>query len=110
MAHPQPDAAEIAPVPVVSQPSPTLSFSNIHSDPEKAKPLASAQHFEEVPDADKSPARDVDAQYDGGDDDGKPRKGLRKLLRRDPSLDFMREVAEANAEELDPKEVKGVCL
>ncbi|OWT36696.1 hypothetical protein J008_05545 [Cryptococcus neoformans] len=42
------------------------------------------------------------------EDNSKPRTGLRRLLRRNPSAEFLREVAEANEHELDPVEVKKV--
>lgn len=58
---------------------------------------------------DKETTRDVDEQYTDGDD-GVPVTGWRKLMRKNPSLDFMREVAEANAQPLDPVEVKKVSL
>ncbi|WWD21473.1 hypothetical protein CI109_105959 [Kwoniella shandongensis] len=54
----------------------------------------------------KNTPRDI--HYDAQEDFSKPRTGLRKLLRRNPSLDFIQEVAVANSEELDPAEVKSV--
>lgn len=44
------------------------------------------------------------------EDNSKPRTGLRRLLRRNPSAEFLREVAEANEHELDPVEVKKVSF
>lgn len=83
--------------------------SNIQSE---ADVKHDTQHVETASiEHDKEIIRDVDAQYTDGDD-GKPRTGWRKMLRVNPSLDFMREVAEANAVPLDPAEVKRVsfCL
>lgn len=104
MTHPIPDAGEIAPFPH-SQRS-ASPIGDLDVDAEKAK--ATNEHVENASIIDKSATRDVDAQYDGEDDDTKPRTGLRRLLRRDPGIEFMREVAEANAEELNPKEVRAV--
>lgn len=53
---------------------------------------------------------EVDLGFVVSEDNNKPRKGLRKLLRRNPSVEFLREVAEANEHELDPVEVKKVSL
>ena len=41
-----------------------------------------------------------------GQYDEKPFVGVRRLLKRNPSLEFCREVVEMNKEELDPAEVK----
>jgi hypothetical protein len=43
-----------------------------------------------------------------GQYDEKPFVGVRRLLKRNPSLEFCREVVEMNKEELDPAEVKKV--
>lgn len=40
--------------------------------------------------------------------DEKPFTGMRRLLKRNPSLEFFREVAKLNEKELDPVEVKRV--
>lgn len=53
---------------------------------------------------------EVELGFAISEDNSKPRKGLRKLLRRNPSVEFLREVAEANEHELDPVEVKKVSL
>jgi hypothetical protein len=58
--------------------------------------------------AEYEPRRDF--TYHSGEDETKPRKGLKRLLRKNPSADFMREVAEANEHELDPTEVKQVSF
>ncbi|ODN94344.1 hypothetical protein L198_05201 [Cryptococcus wingfieldii CBS 7118] len=55
----------------------------------------------------KDEAREV-VQYDAQEDTTKPRTGLRKLLRRNPSVEFIQDVALANETELDPGEVKRV--
>lgn len=43
-----------------------------------------------------------------GQSDEKPFTGVRRLLKRNPSIEFCREVAKMNEEELDPAEVKKV--
>ena len=53
-------------------------------------------------------ARDV--VYDAQEDETKPPTGLRRMLRRNPSLEFVREVAEMDQYELDPVEVKRVSV
>jgi hypothetical protein len=68
---------------------------------EKAK--HSSEHIEEYIER-----RPDDVVYTAGEDDSKPRTGLRKLLRRNPSFEFIKEVAEENRKELDPVEVKRV--
>lgn len=42
------------------------------------------------------------------EEDGRPRTGLRRLLRRNPSMEFVREVARMDEQPLDPKDVKRV--
>ncbi|WVQ83358.1 hypothetical protein IAT38_005497 [Cryptococcus sp. DSM 104549] len=66
-----------------------------------------AEHIEHAPDALKEVDNDV-IQYDAGEDPNKPRTGLRRLLRTNPPVEFMREVADLNEEDLDPAEVKKV--
>lgn len=62
--------------------------------------------FVEDTDADlKRQVRDV--QYTE-EEDGKPRTGLRRLLRRNPSMEFVREVAQMDELPLDPVDVKRV--
>jgi hypothetical protein len=62
------------------------------------------EHVENVSKAD--PAID----YVSGEEHAKPRTGLRRLLKRNPSVEFVREVAELSATEgpLDPKAVRTV--
>jgi hypothetical protein len=74
-------------------------------DVEKAKP--STEHVENASTAEKKAINDVEHEYQDGDD-AKPRVGWRKIFRSNPSMDFMREVAEANTQPLDPVEVKKV--
>ena len=57
---------------------------------------------------DTTPVETQEVQYLGDTEDETNRKGLRRLLRRNPSVDFIREVAEANTKELDPVEVKKI--
>jgi hypothetical protein len=68
---------------------------------EKAK--HSSEHIEEIIER-----RPDDVLYTAGEDESKPRTGLRKLLRRNPSFEFIKEVAEENTKVLDPVEVKRV--
>jgi hypothetical protein len=49
-----------------------------------------------------------DVEYTA-EEDGKPRKGLRRLLTRNPSMEFVREVAEMDQHPLNPVDVKRVC-
>lgn len=59
-----------------------------------------------VEDADqKRQERDVEYTVE---EDGKPRKGLRKLLTRNPSMEFVREVAAMDQQPLNPVDVKRV--
>lgn len=88
---PQADIADFVPAAIVHIPS-------VH-DIEKAK--SSSEHVEEIDDSNEN--RPV--VYTEGEDDSKPRTGLRRLLRKNPSLDFIKEVAEENKKELDPVEV-----
>lgn len=63
-----------------------------------------------VEDADHDLKRQVrDVEYTE-EEDGKPRTGLRRLLRRNPSLEFVREVAQMDQQPLDPVDVKRVRL
>ena len=92
MPHGQ-DALDFVPNPAMGMP--TLG------DLEKAK--GSTDHIEEV--YEERPDQVV---FTGGEDVSKPRTGLRKLLRRNPSYEFIREVAEQNQKDLDPAEVSKV--
>ena len=81
----------------VPNPAPAMPGMGI-TDLEKAK--GSSDHIEEI--YEHRPDQIV---YTGGEDDSKPRTGLRKLMRRNPSFEFIKEVAEENRKELDPVEV-----
>ncbi|WVW78471.1 hypothetical protein I302_100425 [Kwoniella bestiolae CBS 10118] len=96
--HHHEDAADFLP----ADPMPPTNFDK---DLEAGK--GTTEHVENASITEKQGA-ERDIHYDGGDEADKPRTGLRKLLRRNPSMDFMREVAEANETELDPYEVKRV--
>lgn len=73
------------------------------------EPKPQYDHVEDVEMGDlKQSERDI--VYDAQEDDTKPRTGIRKLFRRNPSYEFMREVAAANAEPLPELEIKKVCL
>jgi len=62
---------------------------------------------EYVEDADQK-RQERDVEYTP-EEDGKPRTGLRRLLTRNPSMEFVREVAEMDQHPLDPVDVKRVC-
>jgi hypothetical protein len=83
----------------VPNPAPAMPGMGI-TDLEKAK--GSTDHIEEV--YEERP----EFSYTGGEDNSKPRTGLRKLMRRNPSFEFMKEVAEENQKDLDPVEVSKV--
>jgi hypothetical protein len=95
----QPDTIEFVPAP-----PPGLTHVE-DLDLEAAKP--SAEHVENASITEKKAVADLERDYVDGDD-AKPRTGLRRLFRSNPSLEFMREVAEANTQPLDPVEVKKV--
>ena len=61
---------------------------------------------EYVEDADQK-RQERDVEYTP-EEDGKPRKGLRRLLTRNPSMEFVREVAEMDQHPLNPVDVKRV--
>lgn len=65
-------------------------------------------HAEHVEDTDSLKQRDLDVDYDAQED--QPRVGIRKLLRRNPSYEFIRDVAKKDQEELDPVQVRRVSL
>jgi len=92
MPHGQ-DALDFVPNPAPGMPT--------MSDLEKAK--GSSDHIEEI--YEDRPDQFV---YTAGEDESKPRTGLRRLLRRNPSYEFIKEVAEENQKELDPVEVSKV--
>ena len=72
-------------------------------DPDKTElKEAAIEHCEEV-----TPVV-VDDSYGPGSADEKPFVGIRRLLKRNPSMEFRREVAQMNQEALDPVEVKHV--
>lgn len=55
----------------------------------------------------KQELHNVEDEYTG-DDDAATRTGWRRLLRSNPDIEFMRDLAAANATVLDPAEVKKV--
>lgn len=63
------------------------------------------EHLEDVDEQSKALAN---FHYNAEEDETKPRTGIARLYRKNPSVDFMREVAIANTYELDPDEVKKV--
>lgn len=64
-----------------------------------------SEHVESAEDG-KRAARDI--EYDDQEVPQGDRKGLRRLLRRNPSYNFIREVAAADEDPLDPVQVKKV--
>jgi len=74
-------------------------------DPEAIK--AATEHVETASIAEKEAIKTVEDEYTDGDDT-KPRVGWRRIFRSNPSMEFMKEVAEANAQPLDLQEVKRV--
>lgn len=64
-----------------------------------------SEHVEDAEDQ-KRGVRDI--EYDDQEGGEESRKGMRRLLRRNPSYDFIREVAMADEEPLDQGEVKRV--
>ena len=64
-----------------------------------------SEHVEDAEDQ-KRGVRDI--EYDDQEGGAERRKGVRRLLRRNPSYNFIREVAMADEEPLDQGEVKRV--
>lgn len=64
-----------------------------------------SEHVEEAEDGKKG-LRDI--EYDDQEDPEHSRTGMRKLLRRNPSYNFIRDVAIADETPLDPAQVKRV--
>ena len=75
---------------------PESTFSESDKDSENA----SIQQLE-VP-------KDIIQGFGSGQYDDKPFVGVRRLLKRNPSLEFCRDVVEMNKEALDPAEVRKV--
>lgn len=101
MAHQQtPDALEFTPV----QQLPLPSGATMDADIERAE-KDTTEHVEDIDGRSKALAN---FQYNAEEDETKPRTGIARLYRKNPSVDFMREVAIANSQELDPEEVKKV--
>jgi len=64
-----------------------------------------SEHVEEAEDGKKG-LRDI--EYDDQEDPEHSRTGMRKLLRRNPSYNFIRDVALADETPLDPAQVRKV--
>jgi hypothetical protein len=64
-------------------------------------------HHLEVAEDDIGLKHERDIQYDAQENEG-PRTGVRRLLTRNPSYEFIREVAVMDEEPLDPPTVKRV--
>lgn len=90
------DATEFLPIETATNPS--TNHLDQHPDVE-AK--GESEHLEGKP-------RDAPQVVYDDQEDPAQRTGLRRLLRRNPSLDFIKEVAAANTTELDRAEVKKV--
>jgi hypothetical protein len=83
---------------------------NNHSEAELAneehKIIPAIAHVEDAEmDAHKRNVRDI--EYDAQESET-PRKGLRRLMKRNPSYEFIRQVAMKDEEELDKNEVRRV--
>lgn len=66
-------------------------------------------HVQHVEDSDSLKGNNLEVDYDA-QEDGKPRVGMRKLLTRNPSYEFIRDVARMDQQELDPVQVRSVSL
>jgi len=66
-----------------------------------------SEHVEEAEDGKKG-LRDI--AYDDQENPERSRTGMRKLLKRNPSYNFIRDVAIADETPLDPAQVKRVSL
>jgi hypothetical protein len=64
-------------------------------------------YTQHVEDNNSLKGNDLEVEYDA-QEDGKPRTGMRRLLTRNPSYEFIREVAKKDQEELDPVRVRAV--
>ena len=73
----------------------------------EAKP--DTHHYEQADDILKRSDRDVEFEYNDQETEG-PRTGLRRMLKRNPSYTFVRELAIADQEPLDPPTVKRISL
>jgi hypothetical protein len=87
---------------------------HIAEDPLRANDLietADSKEFSEhVEDAEDQKKGVRDVEYDDQEGDATSRTGMRRLLRRNPSYNFIREVAMADEEPLDQVQVKRVSL
>lgn len=79
-----------------------VDFSSLEKGDEKGE----FEHIDRVESIDDE--RPGAAEAYQAEEDDKPPTGLRRLLKRNPSVEFIREVAEMNETELDPEEVKAV--
>jgi hypothetical protein len=79
-------------------PSPRLSEPELDAKPDTDEFVEDAEP--------KHQQRDVEYTVE---EDGKPRTGLRRLLTRNPSMEFVRQVAEMDQQTLNPVDVKRVC-
>lgn len=101
MAHLQtPSGLEPTPFPQSSPPTSQTTGLDI----ERAEKNIT-EHLEDVDEQSKGLAN---FHYNAEEDETKPRTGIARLYRKNPSVEFMREVAIANTYELDPDEVKKV--
>lgn len=70
--------------------------------------LEDKEYSEHVEQAEYGKTGVRDIEYDDQEDPEHSRKGMRKLLRRNPSYNFIRDVAVADETPLDPGQVKRV--
>lgn len=101
MVYQEADALEFTPGPCLGPSGPT---TDIGMDVERAE-KNTTEHLE---DAGGEPKALANFQYNAEEDATKPRTGMARFYRKNPSVDFVREVAIANTQELDPEEVKKV--
>lgn len=101
MAHLQ-TCSDLEPTPFPQSSLPTSKMTGL--DIERASKNIT-EHLEDVDEQSKALAN---FHYNAEEDEMKPRTGIARLYRKNPSVDFMREVAIANTYELDPHEVKKV--
>lgn len=84
------------------------AVDNSHAEiaSEEHKIIPSIAHVEDAEmDAHKRNVRDI--EYDAQESET-PRTGLRRLMKRNPSYEFIRQVAMKDEEELDKSEVRRV--
>lgn len=99
---------------MTDQPKAQHEEVHIAEDPVRANDIIEAadtkEFSEHVEDAEDQKKGVRDVEYDDQEGGAEGRKGMRRLLRRNPSYNFIREVAMADEEPLDQGEVKRVSI